>query len=161
MTSSLFTAYKIAVQARLHEMKRTAEAALEQLDETGLSWTPDQGSNSIAVIVKHMSGHMISRWTDIFTTDGEKPDRNREAEFIPDQPTRQALLERWERGWEAFLGQLEAIGEPQLLTEIYIYGKPLTVIEAIEKSLYHYAYHTGQIVYIAKEQLKDRWTSLS
>ncbi|MBB3128731.1 hypothetical protein FHS19_003406 [Paenibacillus rhizosphaerae] len=161
MTSTLFTSYQSAVKSRLEEMKRTAEAAIGQLDDAALAWAPEPGSNSIAVIVKHMSGHMISRWTDMFTTDGEKPDRNRDAEFIPEKLDRAALLSRWEHGWGLFLKQIGAIREDQLLAEIRIKGQPITVIEAIEKSLYHYAYHTGQIVYIAKQYRKDQWVSLS
>lgn len=157
----LFTAYQSAVKSRLEEMKRTAEAAVGQLEDSALSWAPEPGSNSIAVIIKHMSGNMISRWTDMFTTDGEKPDRNRDAEFIPEELDRAALLHRWEHGWSLFLGQLAAIREEQLLMEISIKGQPVTVIDAIEKSLYHSAYHTGQIVYIAKQYRKEQWVSLS
>lgn len=161
MTPSFYAVYKSIVRARMEEMKQTAEAAMVQVDEPSLSWAPDEGSNSIAVIVKHMSGHMVSRWTDIFSTDGEKPYRNRDAEFNPYQPYRNALLDCWEHGWKVFFGQLDAIGEHQWLMVIYIKGKPLTVVESIEKSLYHYAYHIGQIVYIAKQQRKDQWVSLT
>lgn len=161
MTSTLFTAYQSTVKVRLEDMKRTAEAAIGQLEDAALSWTPEPGSNSITVIVKHMSGNMISRWTDMFTTDGEKPDRNRDAEFIHEELDRAALMDRWEYAWSLFLGQLAALREEQLLTEIKIKGRSVTVIEAIEKSLYHNAYHTGQIVYIAKQYRKDQWVSLS
>lgn len=161
MTSTLFTTYQSAVKTRLEEMKRTAEAAIGQLEDSALAWAPEPGSNSITVIVKHMSGNMISRWTEPFTTDGEKPDRNRDAEFIHEELDRAALLDRWEHGWSLFLGQIAALREEQLLTEITIKGRSVTVIEAIEKSLYHNAYHIGQIIYIAKQYRKDQWVSLS
>lgn len=161
MTSTLFTTYQSAVKTRLEEMKRTAEAAIGQLEDSALAWAPEPGSNSITVIVKHMSGNMISRWTDPFTTDGEKPDRNRDAEFIHEELDRAALLDRWDYGWSLFLGQIAALREEQLLTEIKIKGRSVTVLEAIEKSLYHNAYHIGQIVYIAKQYRKDQWVSLT
>ena len=123
---------------------------------------PDTESNSIAVIVRHLSGNMISRWTDFLTSDGEKPDRNRDEEFERLFYTdKDDIISRWEKGWNSLFDALESLNESDLLKIVYIRNQPLTVIEAINRQLTHYSYHIGQIVYLAKHFLLLEWKSLS
>ena len=150
-----------AVTQRFMEAKITAEKAIEQLSESELFWTPDEESNSIAIIIKHMSGNMVSRWTQFFTTDGEKTDRNRDDEFVGDMNTKEQVMELWNLGWNTFLSALKDINEDQLLKTITIRNEPHSVIEAIERQMYHYSYHVGQIVYIAKHLKSSDWHSLT
>ena len=142
-------------------MKYTADQAMEQLDEEMLFWSPNEQSNSIATIVKHMSGNMVSRWTDFLYTDGEKPTRDRDAEFESAITSRKELIEVWEKGWNVLLYSLHAIKKEHLLRDIFIRKEPHTLIEALERQLYHYSYHIGQIVYIAKLLKGDAWESLT
>ncbi|HLN64187.1 MAG TPA: DinB family protein [Symbiobacteriaceae bacterium] len=153
--------YLKTVKARFAEAKKTADRAMAQMTDEQLFWAPGAESNSIAVIVKHMAGNMLSRWTDFFTTDGEKADRNRDGEFEADAATREALLARWEQGWQVFFGALESIGEEDLLRTITIRQEPHSVIQAIERQMYHYSYHVGQIVYLAKQMVDADWQTLT
>ncbi|WP_272899164.1 DinB family protein [Caldalkalibacillus salinus] len=153
--------YLEVVRTRFLDMKETAEKAIEKLPDEALFWSINEESNSIAVIMKHMSGNMISRWTDIFETDGEKPDRNRDQEFVDDMENRETLLKCWEEGWHIFLTTLHTLSESDLLQHIRIRQEPHTVIQAIERQMYHYSYHIGQIVYIAKQFQSDKWTTLT
>lgn len=153
--------YLKTVTQRFKEAKVTAEKAIEQLTESELFWSPNEESNSVAVIIKHMSGNMVSRWTDFLTTDGEKPYRNRDDEFVGDMQTKEQVLELWELGWGAFLNALEDINEEHLLKTITIRNEPHSVIEAIERQMYHYSYHVGQIVFIAKILKASDWKTLT
>jgi uncharacterized damage-inducible protein DinB len=153
--------YLNTVIQRFSESKITAEKAIQQLTESELFWSPNEESNSIAIIVKHMSGNMVSRWTDFFTTDGEKLFRNRDDEFVGDIQTKEQVMELWEMGWETFLTALKDIHEDDLLKTITIRNEPHTVIEAIERQMYHYSYHVGQIVYIAKNLKSSNWNTLT
>jgi uncharacterized damage-inducible protein DinB len=153
--------YLKTVIQRFRGTKRTAEKAIEQLNENELFWAPNEESNSIAIIVKHMSGNMVSRWTDFFTTDGEKLFRNRDDEFVGDLQTKEQVMELWELGWDTFLTVLKDIDEDDLLKKITIRNEPHTVIEAIERQMYHYSYHVGQIVYIAKNLKSSNWKTLT
>jgi hypothetical protein len=153
--------YLKTVTQRFTEAKVTAEKAIEQLTESELFWAPDEESNSVAIIIKHMSGNMVSRWTDFFTTDGEKPYRNRDDEFVGDINTKEQVLELWELGWETFLSALKDIDEEHLLKTITIRNEHHSVIEAIERQMYHYSYHVGQIIYIAKHLKSSDWKSLT
>jgi hypothetical protein len=153
--------YLRTVRDRFNEVRQTAERTFAQLSDAQLFWSPNAESNSIAIIVKHISGNMRSRWTDFFATDGEKPNRDRDGEFMLDATTRTDLLASWDNGWSIFLGALDSITEADLLRTVYIRTQPHTVIEAIERQMYHYSYHVGQIVYIAK-QIKDaEWQTLT
>lgn len=161
MNNPIGSEYLKTVRNRFMEAKTTAERTFAQLSDEQLFWSPNAESNSVAVIMKHMSGNMVSRWTDFFDTDGEKPDRNRDDEFVSGTETREELIAAWNRGWSVFLGALESIAEADLLRTVYIRKQPHSVIEAIERQMYHYSYHIGQIVYIAK-QLKDAdWQTLT
>ena len=153
--------YLKTVTQRFMDAKITAERAIHQLTESELFWSPNEESNSVSVIVKHMSGNMVSRWSNFFTTDGEKPYRNRDDEFVGDIQTKEQVMELWELGWNTFLTELEDIDEEQLLKNITIRNEPHSVIEAIERQMYHYSYHVGQIVYIAKILKSDDWKTLT
>ncbi|MBS4177453.1 DUF1572 family protein [Lederbergia citrea] len=160
-TNNIALEYLRVIQLRFQDMKRTAEKTFDQLNDEGLFWFPNENSNSIAVIVKHMSGNMISRWTDFLHSDGEKPDRDRDGEFENTISSREELYEVWNKGWDVFFNTLNTLTEEQLSQEVLIRSESHSVIEAIERQMYHYSYHTGQIVYIAK-QLKDNgWESLT
>lgn len=161
MENAIASEYLKSVRARFAEAKLTAERTFAQLSDEQLFWAPNAESNSIAVIIKHMSGNMISRWTDFFETDGEKPTRDRDGEFISGHPTRDELLACWNNGWEVFLGALASITEADLLRTVYIRKQPHSVIEAIERQMYHYSYHIGQIVYLAKQMKDGDWQTLT
>ncbi|WP_432328387.1 DUF1572 family protein [Mucilaginibacter sp. P25] len=134
---------------------------MNSLPTEQLYWQYNPESNSIAMIVKHMSGNMISRWTDIFTTDGEKPTRNREAEFTPSTPTRQTITETWEQGWQCLFDTLDKLTADDLGKIVYIRNQGHTVMEAINRQLAHYPYHVGQIVFLGKMLCNENWHSLS
>ena len=137
------------------------EQAMSQVTDEQLSWQPNAVSNSMAVIVQHLSGNMLSRWTDFLTTDGEKPWREREAEFDNDLTTRAAVLARWAAGWQCLFAALDGLTEADLGRTIYIRHQGHTVLEAINRQLAHYPYHVGQLVFMARLSAGDAWQSLS
>jgi len=141
--------------------KNLAERAMAQVSDEQLLTVLDGEANSIAVIVKHMAGNMRSRWTDFLTTDGEKPDRNRDTEFDEPPATREALLALWEQGWQCLFGALEPLSEPDLRRTVTIRGEAHSVMQAINRQMAHYSYHCGQIVLLAKHFKHDDWKSLS
>ena len=131
-------------------------------NDADLYWLPDGESNSIAILVKHITGNMRSRWTNIFEEDGEKSDRNRPTEFDQDyNPTRKQLMDRWEEGWEYLLSTLNSITNKDLMREIYIRKEAHTVVNAIMRQLTHYAEHVGQIIFLAKQIQWKNWKTLS
>lgn len=137
------------------------EKAMAQIPDEKLFWQYNPESNSVAVIVKHMAGNMLSRWTDIFDTDGEKEWRNRDAEFENDIKSREELMVAWNKGWDKVFETMGALDESDLERVIYIRGEAHTVIEAIHRQLAHYPSHVGQIIYIGKMVADAAWTSLS
>jgi hypothetical protein len=141
--------------------KRLAERALEQVTDEQLFAVLDPEANSIAIIVKHMAGNMQSRWTDFLTTDGEKPNRNRDSEFIDPAATRNDLLAAWEDGWNCFFSAIEPLTDADLSRTITIRGEAHSVMQAINRQLAHYPHHVGQIVLLAKQFAGDHWQSLS
>ena len=142
--------------------KNLGEKAIAQIqDEKKLFWQYNDDSNSIATIVKHLSGNMISRWTDFFTTDGEKEWRNRDGEFENDLKTKAEVIEVWNKGWDRLFKTLDEIKPGDLERIIYIRNEGHTVMEAINRQLAHYPYHVGQMVYIAKMIKGESWESLS
>lgn len=141
--------------------KSLGEKAMTQLEEQQLFIQPNADTNSIAMVVKHMWGNMLSRWTDFLTTDGEKPWRQRDAEFENDLPTREAVMQKWNEGWDCLFNALGSITDNDLGMIIYIRNEGHTVLEAINRQLAHYSYHVGQIVYAAKLYKKGEWNSLS
>jgi len=134
---------------------------MEQLDEENLFWQYNDASNSIAIIVQHLWGNMLSRWTNFLTEDGEKEWRERDAEFEKVINTKEELIIKWDEGWDCLFAALKSLTVDDLNKTIYIRKEPLTVIDAINRQLAHYSYHVGQMVYIGKMQLNDRWISLS
>jgi uncharacterized damage-inducible protein DinB len=144
--------------------KKLAERAIAQCPDEALFITLDAESNSIAIIVKHMSGNMRSRWLDFLTTDGEKPDRNRDTEFKTPPNTRAQLVEMWERGWKYVFDALEPLTEADLTRTVTIRTEPHTVMQAINRQVAHYAHHVGQILFLAKHltfNKTGKWESLS
>ncbi|WP_428940096.1 DUF1572 family protein [Fontivita pretiosa] len=142
--------------------KALAEGAIAQTSDEDLRKPLDANTNSIAVIMKHMAGNMISRWTDFLTSDGEKPDRDRDGEFIDDFPDRAAILAYWERGWRCTFDALGALSDAELYKTITIRGEPHHVIDAIQRQISHYGYHVGQIVLIARVLKGEReWNVLT
>ncbi|MCJ8011917.1 DUF1572 domain-containing protein [Paenibacillus sp. KQZ6P-2] len=158
----LGSVYLASATAKFKELKQSAEKAIAQIQEDAkLNWAPNEESNSIAIIVKHMSGNMISRWTDFLTSDGEKPGRDRDEEFEGDIESKEELLSIWNRGWDVFLQTLSELKSKDLLRTIYIRQQPHSVIEAIERQMSHYSSHVGQIIYVAKIIQGDDWQTLT
>jgi hypothetical protein len=155
------TSYLESVKKQFLYYKMLGEKAMEQLESEQLFVSTNEDTNSIAVIVKHLSGNMVSRWTDFLTTDGEKETRNRDAEFENDLKTKEEVLTAWNTGWDCFLSALDSLQPEQLSEIIYIRNEGHTVIEAINRQLAHYPYHIGQIVFYAKQLKNSDWDSLS
>ena len=149
----------------IHEfrkLKDLGDKSFNQIKDEDFFWSPDEESNSIAIIVRHLSGNMISRWTDFLTTDGEKKNRKRDEEFERIFYTdKDDVISRWEKGWNRLFKTLESLTEEDLLKEVKIRKEPHTVVQAINRQLTHYAYHIGQIVYISKHLESSNWKSLS
>ena len=142
--------------------KKLAEKALAQVNDNEFFITLDEEDNSIAVIMKHMAGNMLSRWTDFLTTDGEKPDRNRDMEFVIEPKTgKDEVVAFWEKGWQTVFTALEPLGADDLDRKVTIRGEEHTVIQAINRQLMHYAYHIGQIAFLAKHFRSTEWKTLS
>jgi hypothetical protein len=146
---------------RFNEYKSLAEKAMDQLDEKGLHNIPSAESNSIAIIIQHMHGNMMSRWTNFLTEDGEKEWRTRDAEFEVHPLSRQELLTLWNEGWTVLLNTLSSIKEEDLGKTVTIRSQPLSVTDAILRQLAHYSYHVGQIVFLARWIKGSGWHSLS
>ena len=141
--------------------KQLADRAMEQVTDKQLYAALDEEANSITVIVKHMAGNMRSRWTDFLTSDGEKPDRDRDSEFVDPPASRKALLDAWESGWAILFQALEPLTDADLGRTITIRGEAHSVMQAINRQLAHYAHHAGQIVLLAKHFARGHWQSLS
>jgi hypothetical protein len=142
--------------------KKLAEGAFAQISDEDFFRTLDEESNSIAVNMKHMAGNMLSRWNDFLTTDGEKPERNRDLEFVMlPGTTREEMIAYWERGWKSLFAAVEPLRPEDLLRTVTIRGQDHTVVQAINRQIAHYAYHVGQIVYLAKHFKSSEWKSLS
>lgn len=152
--------YLTSVVKQFQYYQSLGEKAFDQLADDALFWQYNEESNSIATIVKHLWGNMLSRWTDFLTTDGEKESRQRDAEFESDITTRAEMLAKWKEGWNCLLDALGSLKDEDLDKIIYIRNQGHTVEEAINRQLAHYPYHVGQIVYIAKMSA-GKWNSLS
>jgi hypothetical protein len=143
-------------------LESLGNAAMAQLDDRAFFRTLGDEENSVAIIVKHMAGNMRSRWRDFLTTDGEKPDRDRDTEFvITDEDTRPGLIRRWEAGWTQLFDAMDPLGDPDLTRIVVIRGEAHTVLQAINRQLSHYAYHTGQIVLLARHLVGPGWQTPS
>ncbi|MES1198096.1 MAG: DUF1572 family protein [Chitinophagaceae bacterium] len=146
---------------RLKYYKDLGEKTFEQLSDADFHFQPNEESNSIAIIIQHVYGNMLSRWTNFLTEDGEKEWRQRDDEFEIHSYSKQQLIDLWEKGWTCFLNALETLKEEDLLKTIYIRKEPLSVIDAINRQLAHYPYHIGQILYIGKIVKNHEWKNLS
>jgi len=161
MALEFTTSYMNDSLALFRYYKNLAERAMAQVTDDQLLAVLDDEMNSIAVIVKHMAGNMRSRWTDFLTSDGEKPDRQRDAEFVDPPSTRVALLAIWEEGWRCLFGALEPLSDEDLSRTVTIRGEKHSVIQAINRQVAHYSYHCGQIVLLAKHFKSREWQSLT
>lgn len=146
---------------RVRYYKQLSELTFDQLEEKDFYFRPNSISNNLAIIIQHVSGNMLSRWTDFLSEDGEKSWRNRDTEFEDQHYSKQQLLELWEKGWHCFSATLESLHESDLLKTVYIRKEPLLVIDAINRQLAHYPHHAGQIIYIGKIIKGAEWKSLS
>lgn len=153
--------YLESVKKQFLYYKMLGEKAMDQLQPEQLFITVNEDTNSIATIIKHISGNMLSRWTDFLTSDGEKEWRNRDAEFENDLQSKEEVLLAWNKGWDCFFVTLNSLNPQQLSDIIYIRNEGHTVIEAINRQLAHYPYHVGQIVFYAKQLKNGDWNSLS
>lgn len=146
---------------RLNDYKILAEKAIDRLSDDQLNWQPNETSNSIAVIIKHMHGNMLSRWTNFLTEDGEKEWRKRDEEFEGQNILKEQIFQLWDDGWSVCLSSLKSLGAEDLPKTITIRKEPLIVVDAINRQIAHYSYHIGQIIYVSKLLLDANWTSLS
>ena len=163
MSSKLADAYLRNILRTYRTYQEMAEKAMEQVpSDEDLNRELDDNSNSIAIIVKHISGNLRSRFRDFLTSDGEKPDRNRDTEFESEKPaTRQQLLRWWNDAWQIALSSIEALSADDLERTVRIRGEELLVVEALNRSVTHAAYHVGQIVYLARHFASSEWKTLS
>ena len=153
--------YLISTRKLFTYYKKLGDDAMAQITEEKLFFQPNEDSNSIAIIVQHLAGNMLSRWTDFLTSDGEKEWRNRDAEFETVIKTKEELISFWNKGWQCLFDALEPLTENDLVTVIYIRNEGHTVMEAINRQLAHYPYHVGQLVFLAKMLADKEWKSLS
>lgn len=162
MTEQIIKNYLSDAVESFRSYKKMAEKAMEQVSDEEFFRTIDREANSIAVIVKHIAGNQRSRWTDFLTSDGEKPDRFRDGEFVRfDEDSRESLMQFWETGWQALFEAVELLTIEDFQKFVTIRGEPHTVVEAINRQLTHYAYHIGQIVLLAKHFRSEAWQTLS
>lgn len=155
------TSYMEDARAIFRHSKKLADGAVAQVADADLTRTLDPEMNSIAIVMKHMAGNMLSRWTDFLTTDGEKPARHRDSEFEDPPATRAELLEMWERGWAVLFAALDPLTDADLGRTVRIRGEAHSVMQAINRQIGHLSYHTGQIVLLAKHFQSENWKSLS
>lgn len=149
------------LKKRFLTYKDLGDKTLCQLSDSQIFWQYNEESNSIAILVKHIAGNMLSRWTHFLTEDGEKTWRNRDQEFINTFKTKQEVLDYWEKGWQCLLDALESMNDDNIFSIIYIRGEPHSVLDAVLRQLAHYPYHIGQMIYIAKMLKNTDWQSLS
>lgn len=155
-------AYLKDIRVQFEKLKKLAEDALAQVTDDQLFVALDPESNSLAVIVRHMAGNLRSRFTDFLTTDGEKPDRNRDAEFdFVGTPSRQAVMDHWESGWRILFATLDSLTPDDLLRDVVIRGETMPALTALNRALSHQAQHAGQIVFLAKHLRSADWRTLS
>jgi uncharacterized damage-inducible protein DinB len=161
MAHQFSTSYVEDSVALFRYYKKLGEGAMAQLTDEQLFAALDPEMNSVAIIVKHIAGNMRSRWTDFLTSDGEKPDRNRDCEFVEPAESREALMKCWEEGWQRLFSALTPLSDADLERRVTIRGEPHSVMQAINRQVAHYSYHVGQIVFLAKQLQSANWKSLS
>jgi hypothetical protein len=161
MALEFTTSYVTDTVALFRQYKRLADAALAQVTDEQLQTALDAEGNCLAIIVKHMAGNMRSRWTDFLTSDGEKPNRNRDMEFEEPPSSRTEVMQMWEEGWSILFAALEPLTDADLSRTITIRGEAHSVMQAINRQVAHYAYHCGQIVFLAKHLSDSNWKCLT
>ena len=161
MAHQFTTSYIKDATDLLRYYKGLAERAMAQAPDEAFLATLDEESNSIAIIVKHLAGNMRSRWTEFLTSDGEKPDRNRDTEFETPPQTRAEVLALWERGWKYLFDALADLTDADLHRSVPIRAEPHSVMQAINRQIAHYSYHVGQIVYLAKHFAGANWKAIT
>ena len=161
MTLKFTTSYVEDALAIFRQYKQLGERAIAQVPDQQLFALLDDESNSIAIILKHMTGNMRSRWTDFLTSDGEKPTRNRDGEFVDPAATREALMRDWEEGWACVFRALEPLTDADLGRTVMIRGEAHSVMQAINRQIAHYSMHVGQIIFLAKHYSGAGWQTLS
>ena len=160
--SNLGDAYLDSALFRFRGAKSLGDKALAQLSDADLAWVPGEESNSIAVIIQHLHGNMMSRWTDFLTSDGDKPWRDRDGEFVePDQLVHDELVKKWDDGWACLFHAIESLKPDDLLRDVFIRGEKLNALDAINRQIAHVSYHVGQIVYLARMRKGNAWQTLS
>ena len=161
MALKFTTSYIEDALAVFRQYKQLGERAMAQVTDEQLFAALDDEANSIAIIVKHITGNMRSRWTDFLSSDGEKPTRNRDSEFVDPPATRDALMQKWEQGWACVFSAIEPLTDADLSRTVMIRGEAHSVMQAINRQLSHYPMHVGQIILLAKHYAGSRWTTLS
>ena len=161
MSTVVHTNFLESAKMLFAHYKWLGERTFEQVDEAAIQWRPNETSNSMALLVHHMSGNMISRFTDFLSTDGEKPWRNRDLEFEQSYPDKRSMLAAWEKGWACVMETMNNLSPDDLHKLVYIRNEGHTVLEVIQRQLTHYATHVGQIMAIAKWIAGDKWKSLT
>jgi hypothetical protein len=161
MALEFTTSYLADALTLFRYYKKLGEGAIAQITDAELTATLDPEMNSIAQIVKHMAGNMRSRWTDFLTSDGEKPDRNRDSEFVEPPASRAAVMAIWEGGWDVVWRALGPLEEKDMTRTVTIRGERHSVMQAINRQVAHYAYHIGQIVLVAKHFRSEQWKSMT
>ncbi len=159
--NNISSEYLRVVRVIFNRYKSLGDKTFEQLDEKDFDYCTDEDSNSIAILIQHISGNLISRFTDFLTTDGEKPNRQRDLEFEELKVSKTELLKRWENAWALFPVALDSLSEKDLTKIVTIRDEPHSVIEALDRSAIHCAYHVGQIIMLAKQIKKSDWKTLS
>jgi hypothetical protein len=153
--------YLSSIKKQFRYYQSLGDRAIEQVNEEQMHWQYNPGSNSIAVIIKHIAGNSLSRWSDFLTSDGEKEWRNRDEEFEDTATSKAGLIELWNKGWQCLYNAIDSLTEEDLLRVVYIRNESRSVIEAINRQLAHIPYHVGQIVYLAKMVSGENWKSLT
>jgi len=161
MAHEFSTSYLQDSLAVFRQYKKLAERAMAQVNDEQLTATLDDEMNSIATIVKHMAGNMRSRWTDFLTSDGEKPDRDRDSEFVLPPATREEVMKMWEQGWNYVFSALTPLTDSDVTRKVTIRGEPHSVMQAINRQMAHYCTHCGQIIFLAKHFAHENWKALT
>lgn len=157
----MYNLYMPGVRKQFEYYKQLGDKSLAQLEEAQLFWRPDTQANSIAIIVGHLNGNMLSRWTNFLAEDGEKAWRQREQEFEPVINSKEQLLEKWEEGWACLFSAIDLVNDENFDSKVYIRNQAHSIVDAFNRQMMHYAYHIGQLVWIGRMQKGTAWESLS
>ncbi len=161
LKNNVSSEYLRVVEVTFKRYKNLGDKTFAQLDDGDFYYCTDEDSNSISVLIQHISGNLVSRFTDFLTTDGEKPNRMRDNEFEEQNLSSEELLKKWEEGWDVFFKTFKSLKESDLVNVVTIRNEPHSVIEALDRAAAHYAYHVGQIILLAKQIKKSDWKTLT